>query len=821
MTSLPTINRVSNALFYTLEQKKLRFTPPTQTDPLVIVFDTPQNWVAAGNTITATTGDKIFIPNGNAYTHASATVVQLPAAFTTLNTSTANGDVDNVLSKYIFCPATINAINDIPHTRDVYIEVKTVPSTSLDTGTAQAGAAATITLQAGASAVDDAYNGATIKIDSGTGSGQYRTLSDYVGATKVATVSSAWTVTPDATSVYTVSNGTILGEGGGHVRLIGGKITCGAQADPLNSGNRGLIRWFNAKYSTYYEGIWFDTNNKYGRDGVEYGNNGNAASGASPSGTTYPDVYVQNCRFDNVYSMSDNPDNPGDTTHADMVQPYGRHRFVFVDRLTGASQYQGLFFDPQHAACDYLISNVNIRYLDAVVPDSEDAGFALYWKNDSGAAATQQPYIDFYLSGDIWAQKREFFSLDFESASVYPQATAATVAYAPTAESDAETGFADGIVTWPTVLGVRGVVNQSSESGYGRFGDFVVADRDCGASYVSPGYQTDGKPFYYDTEDCQFWIKSDNFYYLNTGSFGDTTITSIKDLSQKDIAITSSVNYMNRYAHGRKLFGLSTSSYIDSGLTALGTTNLMADSGDAFYVYVVVNYDGDGYLLSKAGANSQFGIYVSGGNLYGVCRGSTTTIKSGLGSGLFFVSAHWTGSNLEYQYNDETPVSGNVGSGSADSSERIVFGAKTNATTDFFDGGIASARIYDVTLTGTQIENLWSVENEKWNIDGAQTARPSVPSAVQSLACPSPTTSTLPLTWSAPASNGGAAVQDYVIRYKTTISSTWSFWQLSTISTTASTTITGLTTGTSYDVEVYAANAVGWSPVSSLTVLTT
>lgn len=73
------------------------------------------------------------------------------------------------------------------------------------TGTAQAGAASSITLAAGASAVDDFYNNWLIQITSGTGAGQYNKITDYVGATKVATVENAWTTTPDATSVYSLT----------------------------------------------------------------------------------------------------------------------------------------------------------------------------------------------------------------------------------------------------------------------------------------------------------------------------------------------------------------------------------------------------------------------------------------------------------------------------------------------------------------------------------------------------------------------------------------------------------------------------------------
>lgn len=77
-------------------------------------------------------------------------------------------------------------------------------SGSDESGTAQAGAASTITLAVAANGTDDYYKYATIKITGGTGAGQKRVIESYVGSTKVATVSENWTVTPDATSTYTI-----------------------------------------------------------------------------------------------------------------------------------------------------------------------------------------------------------------------------------------------------------------------------------------------------------------------------------------------------------------------------------------------------------------------------------------------------------------------------------------------------------------------------------------------------------------------------------------------------------------------------------------
>lgn len=78
-------------------------------------------------------------------------------------------------------------------------------------GTAQAGASSTITLDAGASASDDFYVGDLIQIISGTGAGQSRIVTDYVGSTKVATVDSAWNTNPANGSAFVLIPQGIVG----------------------------------------------------------------------------------------------------------------------------------------------------------------------------------------------------------------------------------------------------------------------------------------------------------------------------------------------------------------------------------------------------------------------------------------------------------------------------------------------------------------------------------------------------------------------------------------------------------------------------------
>ena len=78
-------------------------------------------------------------------------------------------------------------------------------------GTAQAGASSTITLDAGASSSDDFYIGDIVQIVGGTGAGQSRIITDYVGSTKVATVDTAWNTNPSSDSVFVLIPQGIVG----------------------------------------------------------------------------------------------------------------------------------------------------------------------------------------------------------------------------------------------------------------------------------------------------------------------------------------------------------------------------------------------------------------------------------------------------------------------------------------------------------------------------------------------------------------------------------------------------------------------------------
>ena len=81
-------------------------------------------------------------------------------------------------------------------------------STNNIIGTSTAAGANTITLAEGSSAVNDFYNGNKIKITSGDGNGEVAIITDYVGATRVATVHKNWVTAPTASNykIQTYSN---------------------------------------------------------------------------------------------------------------------------------------------------------------------------------------------------------------------------------------------------------------------------------------------------------------------------------------------------------------------------------------------------------------------------------------------------------------------------------------------------------------------------------------------------------------------------------------------------------------------------------------
>lgn len=99
--------------------------------------------------------------------------------------------------------------------------------------TAQGGSASSITLDASASTSNNLYKGMWIWITSGTGAGQVRLMTSYVGSTKVASVTPDWVEIPDNTSLFSIicSTGVDIGMWKAAIPndLISGRVDASAQ----------------------------------------------------------------------------------------------------------------------------------------------------------------------------------------------------------------------------------------------------------------------------------------------------------------------------------------------------------------------------------------------------------------------------------------------------------------------------------------------------------------------------------------------------------------------------------------------------------------
>ena len=123
---------------------------------------------------------------------------------------TATG-ADLILKDSLFMLAIANAVWDAILTGATHNiatsagrRVREIGAYAIHSGTAQAGNSVHITLAATASATDGVYNRNLLVLTDGTGASQTRTVIDYDGATKIATIDREWRITPDATTEYQI-----------------------------------------------------------------------------------------------------------------------------------------------------------------------------------------------------------------------------------------------------------------------------------------------------------------------------------------------------------------------------------------------------------------------------------------------------------------------------------------------------------------------------------------------------------------------------------------------------------------------------------------
>ncbi len=136
------------------------------------------------------------------------------------------------------------------------------------------------------------------------------------------------------------------------------------------------------------------------------------------------------------------------------------------------------------------------------------------------------------------------------------------------------------------------------------------------------------------------------------------------------------------------------------------------------------------------------------------------------------------------------------------------------------------ANVYVVDSTGAALRdtNHWSYAGLKTVASSmATTTKNSLgliyPGKPTSLTA-TPASTSVALSWTAPVSNGGSAITDYLIEYKTSAANSWSTFSDGT-STSTSATVTGLSGSTAYDFRVSTTSATGTGNTVSTTATTT
>ena len=119
--------------------------------------------------------------------------------------------------------------------------------------------------------------------------------------------------------------------------------------------------------------------------------------------------------------------------------------------------------------------------------------------------------------------------------------------------------------------------------------------------------------------------------------------------------------------------------------------------------------------------------------------------------------------------------------------------------------GLTNGTAYTFTVTATNAIGTGAASSASSAV--TPSAGATAPAQVTGLTLGTATSTTQPLTWTAP-NNGGSAITDYAVQWSPAGAGTWATFADGT-GTTTSATVTGLTASTSYDYRVAAVNAIG------------
>lgn len=251
----------------------------------------------------------------------------------------------------------------------------------------------------------------------------------------------------------------------------------------------------------------------------------------------------------------------------------------------------------------------------------------------------------------------------------------------------------------------------------------------------------------------------------------------------------------------------------------------------------ISNQSVSGYIAKPPSGLTDGWIYISSMNDLGVNPPSTLTFSAGSGfsSPVFDINFPYTKSNMFYPNFIGSISASYSGTNSAivswqnsssqnpaynGNSYRVevkrsdnnstVFGPSIVTSTSTTVTGLTLGIGYNITITPNSRSDGLGQFGFAGGFSYSHAGPPGVPTNVNGTAG----NGQVALTWSAPASNGGAAITNYLVRYSSNNGSSWST-SINTGGTATSYTVTGLSNGTSYIFQVAAVNSRGQSDWST------
>ena len=148
--------------------------------------------------------------------------------------------------------------------------------------------------------------------------------------------------------------------------------------------------------------------------------------------------------------------------------------------------------------------------------------------------------------------------------------------------------------------------------------------------------------------------------------------------------------------------------------------------------------------------------------------------------------------------------------------------AITDYTVEYWEASASQWSTFDDgtgTGTATTVTGLTNGIEYQFRISAVSSTGTGIPSEIISaipITIPSiptdlaatPGNTIVLLSWTAPTDDGGAAITDYIIQYKTPVDTEWTVFQ-DEVSNAQFATVTGLTNGTEYEFRIAAVNAAG------------